>query len=132
MNLYTILSSGIGAHDVTGLTARLSAWHDAMVAHERRLRAGTTSDVCDDECPHAEAPALWLEAVAAFGARSQELTFLRSRAQAARRPARSASTPRARAEAADYTRGRASDPSSDPSSDATASSTAAVTAITEV
>jgi hypothetical protein len=51
-----------------------------MVAHERRLRAGTTSDACDDECPHAEARALWSEAAAMFGARAEELTFLRSRA----------------------------------------------------
>jgi hypothetical protein len=129
MNLYTILSSGLGAHDATALTARLSAWHDAMVAHERRLRAGTTSDACDDECPHAEAPALWLDAVAAFGARSQELTFLRSRAQAARRPAGGAGATRARAEAAEYARGRAPDSRADTT---TISSAAAVTAATEV
>jgi hypothetical protein len=51
-----------------------------MVAHERRLRAGSASDRCDDECPHAEARALWSEAAAAFGPRAGELTFLRSRA----------------------------------------------------
>ena len=85
MNPYTILSSGLGTHEATDLSARLSAWHDAMVAHERRLRAGTTSDACDDECPHAEARALWAEAVATFGARAQELTFLRSRTQDTRR-----------------------------------------------
>ena len=129
MNLYTFLSSGSGAHDATALTARLSAWHDAMVAHERRLRAGTTSDACDDECPHAEAPALWLEAVAAFGARSQELTFLRSRAQAARRPVSSAGPTRARAEAADYARGRAPDSRSRTT---TSSSATVVVATTEV
>ncbi len=81
MNPYTMLSSGLGTHEAADLSARLSAWHDVMVAHERRLRAGTTSDTCDDECPHAEAKALWSEAVATFGARAQELTFLRSRAQ---------------------------------------------------
>jgi hypothetical protein len=85
MNPYTILSSGLGTHEATDLGARLSAWHDAMVAHERRLRAGTTSDACDDECAHAEARALWSEAVATFGGRAQELTFLRSRAQETRR-----------------------------------------------
>jgi hypothetical protein len=82
MNLYTNLSSGLGARDATDLGARLSSWHDAMVAHERRLRSGVASDACDDECPHAEAQALWSEAVTAFGERAQELTFLRSRAQA--------------------------------------------------
>ena len=51
-----------------------------MVAHERRLRTGRTSDVCGDECPHAEAPTLWSEAIAMFGPRARELTFLRSRA----------------------------------------------------
>jgi hypothetical protein len=62
-----------------------------MVAHERRLRAGRTGDRCDDECPHAEARALWREAVDAFGARAHELTFLRSRAvRDERNPARAA------------------------------------------
>jgi hypothetical protein len=80
MNLYATLGSGIGTHSAAALSARLAAWHDAMVAHERRLRTGTASDACDDECPHAEARALWSEAVAAFGAPAHELTFLRSRA----------------------------------------------------
>lgn len=79
MNPYTILSSGLGTPEAAALSARLSAWHDAMVSHERRLRIG--SDPCDDECPHAEARALWSEATATFGARAQELVFLRSRAQ---------------------------------------------------
>lgn len=85
MNPYMSLSSGPGTQEATALGARLSAWHDAMVAHERRLRAGTTGDACDDECPHAEARALWSEAVATFGARAQELIFLRARAQDAGR-----------------------------------------------
>ncbi len=104
MNLYTILSSGLGTHEATALSARLSAWHDAMVAHERRLRAGTTSDACDDECPHADARGLWSEAVAAFGPRSQQLTFLRSRAQDTRRSAGIQVQTHARAEAAEYAR----------------------------
>ena len=80
MNPYLILGSGLGTNEATSLSTRLSAWHDAMVAHERRLRTGSTSDVCDDECPHAEARALWSEAIAIFGSRAHELTFLRSRA----------------------------------------------------
>jgi hypothetical protein len=80
MNPYTILSSSSASPESATLSARLSAWHDAMVAHERRLRAGSRHDVCDDECPHAEAPTLWSEAVAVFGARAKELAFLRSRA----------------------------------------------------
>jgi hypothetical protein len=81
MNVYTIVSSSTGTTDALALSARLSAWHDAMVGHERRLRAGTAGDCCDEECPHAEARDLWSEAVATFGARAEELTFLRSRAQ---------------------------------------------------
>jgi hypothetical protein len=81
MNPYAMLSSGLGTNDAVSLSARLSAWHDAMVAHERRLRSETPGDPCDDECPHAEARGLWSEAVATFGARARELAFLRSRAQ---------------------------------------------------
>jgi len=62
---------------------RLAAWHDAMVAHERRLLTARTAAACDDECPHVEARALWAEALATFGPRANELTFLRSRATAA-------------------------------------------------
>src|SRR5688572_17650574 len=98
MNLYTTLSSGPGARDATALSARLSVWHDAMVAHERRLRAGTTNDACGDECPHAEARALWSEAVAAFGVRARELTFLRSRAADPYRSVSTAGSPHARSE----------------------------------
>jgi hypothetical protein len=101
MNPYLMLSSGLGTHQATSLSSRLSLWHDAMVAHERRLRTGRTSDACDDECPHAEAAALWSEAIAIFGSRAHELTFLRSRAN---RPSRRSKTAAARepiAEAAD-------------------------------
>jgi len=78
MSPYTIVSSGLGSHAATDLGVRLSAWHDAMVAHERRLRSGGTSDACDDDCPHAEARALWPEVLAALGTRAHELAFLRS------------------------------------------------------
>ena len=86
MNLYVMVSSGLGTSEAMSLGARLSDWHDAMVSHERRLRSGTSGQ-CDDHCPHAEAPALWSEAVERFGTRAQELTFLRSRARE-RRPVR--------------------------------------------
>lgn len=105
MNPYTILNSGLGNDETSDLGTRLSAWHDAMVAHERKLRAGT-SDACDDECPHAEARALWLEAVSVLGTRARDLVFLRSRAQDMRpsvtvgsSPARSETTARTRARA---------------------------------
>ena len=79
MNPYAMLASGSGDSTSSALAARLAAWHDAMVAHERRLRAGRTGDVCDEECRHVEARALWAEALAAFGERAHELSFLRSR-----------------------------------------------------
>lgn len=82
MTLYTTLSTGAGTREATELGARLAAWHDAMVSHERRIRAGAASDACDEQCAHAEARALWREALAAFGPRAHELGFLRSRAQA--------------------------------------------------
>lgn len=72
-----------------------------MVAHERRLRAGHTGDRCDDECPHAEAPILWSEALEMFGPAADDLTFLRSRASSASRRATAGAAARRRSEAAD-------------------------------
>jgi hypothetical protein len=80
MNPYAIVNVGNGTAEAASLRARLMAWHDAMVSHERRRRADRPAEVCDDECPHAEARALWVEAVAMLGSRANELTFLRSRA----------------------------------------------------
>ena len=80
MNPYVRLGSGIGTSEAASLPARLAAWHDAMVAHERSLRTGRTADTCDEECPHVEARTLWAEALATFGPRASKLTFLRSRA----------------------------------------------------
>lgn len=80
MNPYAIANLGTDAADAASLRARLQAWHDAMVTHERRLRADPAADPCDDECPHVEATALWREAAALLGSRAGELTFLRSRA----------------------------------------------------
>jgi hypothetical protein len=78
MNPYATLASGCGESGSSAFAARLAAWHDAMVAHERRLRAGRPGDACDDECPHVEARTLWAEALAAFGDRAYYLSFLRS------------------------------------------------------
>jgi len=82
MSLYAVLGSSVGTPEAASLCVRLAAWHDAMVAHERRLRAGRTVDACGDECPHDEARTLWAEAVATLGPRADALTFLRSRAVA--------------------------------------------------
>lgn len=80
MNLYQLIGSRVGTADALALSGRLAAWHDAMVAHERRLRTSQFDVECDEECPHAEARMLWAEAVMTFGAPASELSFLRSRA----------------------------------------------------
>jgi len=94
MNLYTMVGSGNGTREAEALSGRLGTWHDAMVAHERKIRAGRTDAPCDEECPHAEARTLWIEALEVFGDRAQELTFLRSRATAAAQPAEAESADR--------------------------------------
>jgi hypothetical protein len=98
MNPYVALGSGIGTSEAASLSARLATWHDAMVAHERALRAGGNGVACDDECPHVEARALWAEAVVTYGARARELTFLRSRATGSTRSTANAAGPAAHPE----------------------------------
>ena len=83
MNPYVLLGSRVRTPGAASLVERLAAWHDSMVTHERRLRLARTDDLCDDECPHVEARALWTEAVATLGDRAAELRFLRSRAMTA-------------------------------------------------
>jgi hypothetical protein len=87
MNPYVTVGSGIGTPEAASLGARLMAWHDEMVAHERKLRSGRSNDGCEDDCPHVEAQLLWAEAMAMLGPRAGELTFLRSRALAGYRKA---------------------------------------------
>jgi hypothetical protein len=96
MNPYAMLASGSRTSTAAALAVSLAAWHDAMVAHERRLRTGRAGDVCDDECPHEEARTLWAEAQAAFGERAHELSFLRSRATSRAQPTAPAVRPRTR------------------------------------
>jgi hypothetical protein len=83
MNPYAIVSAGIESAEAASLRSRLMAWHDAMVAHERRSRSGDAAEMCDEECPHVEARTLWAEVSAMLGSRARDLTFLRSRARAA-------------------------------------------------
>ena len=83
MNPYAMIGSSVGTTEAVTLSERLAAWHDAMVAHERRLRARAAADRCHEDCPHAEAKALWSDAVAILGTRAGDLAFLRSRAQGA-------------------------------------------------
>jgi hypothetical protein len=84
MNIYVMIGHNVGSPDAVELGERLSAWHDSMVAHERRPAGGAD---CDDECPHVEAGALWKEAVATFGPYAADLKFLRSRGMIGARPA---------------------------------------------
>ena len=79
MNPYAMVGSTLDTNEATSLRARLMAWHDAMVAHERRVKSDG-ADVCHDECPHAAAGTLWAEALTLLGAEANELRFLRSRA----------------------------------------------------
>ena len=85
MNIYLMIGNNVGTPDAVELGERLSAWHDAMVAHERRLPG---SPVCDEDCPHVEATVLWKEAVAIFGPYAADLKFLRSRGMIGARPSR--------------------------------------------
>ena len=80
MNPYAIAAIAADTAEAASLSARLVAWHDAMVKHERRLRSNPTANLCGDRCPHVEANALWAEASAILGAKVGDLTFLRSRA----------------------------------------------------
>jgi hypothetical protein len=104
MNPYAMLASGSGTSTSSALAARLAAWHDAMVTHDRRLQTGRTDDVCDDECPHVEARTLWAEALAVFGERAHELLFLRSRATNDAQPLANAVGPRRESERASHER----------------------------
>jgi hypothetical protein len=65
MNPYAVIGAGVGTTEAVSLGVRLTAWHDAMVAHERLLRSTFSTDECHDE-----------------------LTFLRSRGKCPRGSAR--------------------------------------------
>jgi hypothetical protein len=81
MHMYKTLACQVGTHEARELADRLAGWHDAMVNHERRLRADAPSGGCESSCPHEEAPALWEEARVTFGQSADNLAFLQSRAR---------------------------------------------------
>ena len=87
MNPYILIGSRLGLPDAESLLKRLTEWHDAMVAHERRQRTGDRRDECDDECVHAQARELWSEALTTFGRDARELVFLHASATKSRRTA---------------------------------------------
>jgi hypothetical protein len=75
MNLYRRLGHANGTPEALHLAERLTTWHDAMVAHERR-----SESQCSDDCPHTDAQLLWREALDVFGPAAHELQFLATRA----------------------------------------------------
>jgi hypothetical protein len=75
MNIYRMVGKTLGTPEAIELAERLSAWHDAMVFHERVVRYSS----CGEDCPHVDAVTLWREAAQLFGERAAELRFLRSR-----------------------------------------------------
>jgi hypothetical protein len=82
MNVYESIGYAVGTREALALAARLSSWHDAMVAHQRP--ADTTRITrCDDDCPHAEARSLWQEAVDVLGDGAERMAFLRRHGAAA-------------------------------------------------
>jgi hypothetical protein len=84
MNVYRSIGYAVGTPEALALAARLSAWHDAMVAHERPADTARVSR-CGDDCPHADARLLWREAVEIFGDTAEQMKFLRRHASAASR-----------------------------------------------
>ena len=76
MNVYKSIGYAVGTPEALALAVRLSAWHDAMVAHQRPADTARVAR-CDDDCPHAEARFLWLEAVEVFGEHTNQFGFLR-------------------------------------------------------
>ena len=83
MNPYAIDSLGTDAADAASLRARLVAWHDAMVAHQRPADTDRITR-CDGDCPHAEARSLWHDAIETFGDGADQLGFLRRHGAPAR------------------------------------------------
>ena len=79
MNVYRMIGNTVGSAEALALAERLSAWHDAMVSHERERTRRVLN--CHEECPHADAAPLWEAAVDTFGPRADELAFLRSRSR---------------------------------------------------
>jgi hypothetical protein len=58
-----------------------------MVVHQRRAGA-SRGPGCPPDCPHAQAPALWIEALDVYGDRAHELGFLRTHGEESNDPPR--------------------------------------------
>jgi hypothetical protein len=89
MNLYKSIGYAAGTPEALALAARLSAWHDAMVAHERPADTLRITH-CDDDCPHADAKVLWRQALDVFGGGADQMRFLRRHGSPSARTLRTA------------------------------------------
>jgi hypothetical protein len=81
MSLYRSLANAVGTREALALAPRLAAWHDAMVVHQRRA-GSVRGPLCNGDCPHTDAEALWSKALEAYGERAHELRFLRGHGMA--------------------------------------------------
>jgi hypothetical protein len=81
VDVYRQVACRVGTNQALALAHELSAWHDAMVSHQRTLgRLGFSLDACADwdDCAHALARALWQQATDVLGPHANELAFLRT------------------------------------------------------
>ena len=83
-DVYRHVASRVGTSEAQSFAVELSAWHDAMVKHRRRVAQGRAPerDGAGDG-PAAEARELWQRAVDVFGPHAGELEFLRHTAEGA-------------------------------------------------
>jgi hypothetical protein len=80
LDVYRQVAYRVGTNEAIALAHELSAWHDAMVSHQRTLaRLGFSQHACADwdECAHGLARDLWTRASDVLGANAFTLTFLR-------------------------------------------------------
>jgi hypothetical protein len=84
LDVYRHMANRRGTNEAIELAHELSAWHDAMVKHRRKLaRLGFDPDrhrEAEDGAP-ADARELWQRAVAIFGEEASQLEFLRRSAE---------------------------------------------------
>lgn len=84
LDVYRRVANLVGTNEAAALAHALNAWHDAMVRHRRRLQQlGFDPDGHPtwDDCPHAEARELWVQARDVFGTHADQLEFLRATAR---------------------------------------------------
>ncbi len=92
LDVYRRIANLVGTNEAVQLAQLLSSWHDAMVKHRRRLQQlGFDPDGHPtwEDCPGAEAVELWNRAREVFGARAEQLEFLRAIAHTRAAEARS-------------------------------------------